>query len=44
MGKGVFYTDFIEESELYGVFHTETNICYATFCSEGEANEYMEEI
>lgn len=40
----MFYTDFIEELECYGVFHTENEKCFATFSSENQADEYIKEM
>ncbi|WP_342532746.1 hypothetical protein MHB40_14870 [Lysinibacillus sp. FSL K6-0057] len=40
----MFYSDYIEELECYGVFHTEYDKCYATFSSEQQAENYISDI
>lgn len=37
----MFYSDFDEELECYGVFHTEKEGCFGTFSSEEQADEYI---
>jgi len=38
---GEYYVDVIENDEVYGIFNTETEHCYATFISESEADDHM---
>lgn len=40
----MFYSDYIEELEVYGVFHTESEGCFATFSSEEQADQYINEM
>ena len=38
-----WYADYDENSGLWGVFHLDTGLCRATFCTEQEAREKAEE-
>ena len=40
----MYYTDYIEEMDCFGVFHTEHDKCYATFTSEDQAENYINEM